>query len=358
VNVPDRASEWFDHGGGWCGFFPAMQGRASVTIAGRQWRGAPILQRVPLYPAIGNHEVTGDVGEDLTERFQRVQPEAFDTTTYEEILGVPRWYATTIGPVRLIVLFATRKWHPSSWDGSERATFAEATADLPEPARWGHGQHIFAPVARGSEQYEWLAGELERPETRQARFRVVMLHHPTHGVGWTAAPPFTDPVPVAERDVAGELTAVRYEYPLATDQLLHHVEPLLSRHGVELVLCGHAHVWNRFRNDAGVHFLETSNVGNSFGAYLPGGRARVVPGPGDGFRERYAAHGDAGGLEPIVPTVAPAYGADGAPLPYHASDDVTAFSLLDTTAGAVRSYRFDPARPDTGPELFDEFPLK
>ncbi len=56
--------------------------------------------------------------------------------------------------------------------------------------------------------------------------------------------------------------------------------------------------------------------------------------------------------------MAPAYGADGSALPYHSSNDVTAFSLLDTTAGTVRSYRFDPAQPDTGPELFDEFPLK
>jgi hypothetical protein len=356
VNMPDRASEWFDHGGG-CGFFPALQGRASVTVGGHSWRGAPIVQHVPLYPAPGNHEVTGEVGEELDERFVRVQPGGGDTTTYQEIFGVPRWYATTIGPVRLIVLFATRVWRPSSWDGSVCGTFAEATADLADPARWGHGQHIFASLARGSEQYEWLAAELAGEPSRSARFRVVMLHHPVHGIGWTAAPPFTDPVPAVERDAEGAVTAVRYEYPLAGDQLLHDVEPLLSRHRVHLVLSGHAHVWNRFRNRAGVHFLETSNVGNTFGAFLPGGEAREMPGPGDGFRETYAAVGDAGGLAPIVPTVDPAYGPDGAPLPYHARNDVTAFSLLDTTAGVVRSYRFDPADPAAGSRLFDEFPL-
>jgi hypothetical protein len=357
VNDPDRASEWFDHGGG-CGFFPAMQGRASVTVAGRQWHGAPLLQHVPLYPALGNHEVTGDVGDTLAERFERVRPDTVDTTTYEQIFGLPRWYAATIGPVRLIVLFATRVFRPYSWDGSVRGTFAEATADLGDPGRWGHGQHIFASLARGSEQYEWLAAELSGEAARRARFRVVMLHHPVHSVGWTAAPPFTDPVPVVERDATGAVTAVRYEYPLAADQLLHDVEPLLSRHGVELVLFGHTHVWNRFRNGAGVHFLETSNVGNTFGAYLPGGPARVVPGPGDGFREPYAVHGDAAGLAPVVPSVAPEYGPGGAPLPYHSSNEVTAFSLLDTTAGAVRSYRFDPAAPEPEPQLFDEFLLK
>jgi hypothetical protein len=357
VNDPDRASEWFDHAGG-CGFFPAMQGRASVTVGGRHWQGAPLLQHAPLYPALGNHEVTGEVGDTLAERFERVQPGTVDTTTYEQIFGLPRWYATTIGPVRLIVLFATRVFRPYSWDGSVRGTFAEATADLADPGRWGHGQHIFASLARGSEQYEWLAAELAGEHARRARFRVVMLHHPLHSIGWTAAPPFTDPVPVVDRDPAGAVTAVRYEYPLAADQLLHDVEPLLSRHGVELVLYGHTHVWNRFRNDAGVHFLETSNVGNTFGAYLPGGPARVVPGPGDGFREQYAVYGDAGGLEPMVPSVAPEHGRDGAPIPYHASDEVTAFSLLDTTAGAVRSYRFDPAAAEPVPQLFDEFLLK
>jgi hypothetical protein len=356
VNVPDRASEWFDDAGG-CPFFPPMQGRASVTIAGRRWAGAPILQHVPLYPALGNHEVMGRAGDTLDERFEGVQPGAADSTTYEEIFGVPRWYATSIGDLRLIVLFATRIWRPASWDGSQRGTFAEATKDLSNPGRWGHGQHPFASLAPGSEQHEWLSRELASDASRSARYRVVMLHHPVHGIGWTAAPPYTDPVPVLHRDATGALIAVRYEYPLAGDQLLHHLEPLLSAHRVQLVLSGHAHVWNRFRNAAGVNFLETSNVGNTFGAYLPGGDARVVPGPDDGFRESYAAQGDAGGLAPIVPTVAPMRGPDGEPLPYHASNTVTAFSLLDTTAGMVRSYRLDTTHPAAEIELFDEFLL-
>jgi hypothetical protein len=357
VNVPDRASEWFDDAGG-CPFFPPMQGRASVTIAGRQWAGAPILQHVPLYPALGNHEVMGRLGDTLDERFERVQPGAVDTTTYQEIFGVPRWYATSIGELRLIVLFATRPWRPASWDGSVRGTFAEATDDLADPARWGHGQHPFASLAPGSEQHEWLRRELASDQARSARYRVVMLHHPVHGIGWTAAPPYTDPVPVIKRDATGALTAVCYEYPLAGDQLLHHLEPLLAHHDVHLALSGHAHVWNRFRNAAGVHFLETSNVGNTFGAFLPGGDARAVPGGDDGFRESYAAQGDAGGLTPIVPTMSPMRGPDGKPLPYHASNTVTAFSLLDLTAGTVRSYRLDTTHPAAEIELFDEFPLE
>jgi hypothetical protein len=358
VNVADRASHWFDDAGG-CAFFPAMQGRASVVVGGRSWRGAPLLQHVPFYPALGNHEVMGMAGGTLDERFELAQPGRFDTTTYEEIFGRPRWYAETVGDVRLIVLFAARMWRPSTWDGSERSTFTEAMADLDDQARWGYGQHIFAPLLAGSEQYAWLAEELSGPAARRARFRVVMLHHPVHSIGWPAAPPFTDPVPFADRDpTTGRLTRVRYEYPAEADHLLRDVEPLLGCSGVQLVLNGHAHIWSRFRGADGVNFLETSNVGNTFGAYPSDGpTSRTLPGPDDGWQVRYARRGDAGGLDPITPTVAAMSSPGGVPLPYLASDAVTAFSMLDPGAGVVRSYRFDTADPEAEVVLFDEFAL-
>jgi hypothetical protein len=328
-------------------------------VGGRAWRGGELLQHAPLYPALGNHEVIGPSGRSIDERFELAQPHRFDTTTYEEIFRLPRWYAATIGDVRLIVLFAARVWRPSTWDGSERSTFTEATADLRDPSRWGHGQHIFAPLSRGTEQHAWLAAELAGEESRRARFRVVMLHHPVHSIGWPAAPAFADPVPLIERDPTTDaVIRVRYEYPAGEDHLLRDVEPLLSRHRVQLVLNGHAHIWSRFRSAAGVNFLETSNVGNTFGAYPAGGPAhRRLPGPHDGWRERYAARGDAGGLRPVVPNLAPLPGPDGAPLPYLASDTVTAFSLLDPDGGAVRSYRYDTADPEARVVLFDEFTL-
>jgi hypothetical protein len=190
-----------------------------------------------------------------------------------------------------------------------------------------------------------------------------MLHHPVHSIGWPAAPAFADPVPLIDHDPAsGAVTRVRYGYPAGADHLLHDVEPLLNRHRVQLVLNGHAHLWSRIRNAAGVHFLETSNVGNTFGAYPVGGPARrTLPGPGDGWHEGYAEQGDAGGLRPVTPSVAPQPGPDGAPLPYLASDTTTAFSLLDPHAGAVRPYRFDTADPGDVEAarvvLFDEFTL-
>ena len=99
---------------------------------------------------------------------------------------------------------------------------------------------------------------------------------------------------------------------------------MLAAAGVHLVLTGHSHLWNRFVSDAGVHWLETSNVGNTYGAD--------------------PARGDPGGLTPAAPPLA--------------SNDVTAFTLLDSAAGTVRSYRFDTRTPDLPATLFDEFRLR
>jgi hypothetical protein len=358
VNVPDRASEWFGTTRGHA-FFASFTGRA-----GPPYRGAPILQHTPLFPAIGNHEVMGrwsDTG-DLNSQFNDprpldVDPEGWDTTTYEQLFpyprsgaGGPRWWSRTIGDVHLSALFVARIWRPSSLAG--RGRYQEA--DPADPQRWGYGQHIYEPISQGSRQYEWLARTLSSVDARRARYRVVMFHHSSHGVGDHAVPPFADPVRTVHRDSStGDVTAVTYHYPLAGDQILRDLEPLLSSAGVHLVHHGHSHLWNRFRNDAGVNWLETSNVGNSYGAYHPSsGASREVPDHPD-----YLRQGDPGGLAPIVPTIAPLTGPGGAALPYLASNEITAFSVLDSGAGVVRSYRFDTRPPDSEAVLFDEFPL-
>jgi len=360
VNVPDRASEWFDSTAG-PAFFAAMTGRAATTIAGRTYRGAPLLQHTPLFPAIGNHEVMGrwSATASLTSQFNHPQPAHWDVTTYEELFpyprsesGGPRWWSRTIGDVHVVALFVTGVWRPHTTDGP--GTFAEGAADLAHPERWGHGRFVFTPVHRGSEQYRWLEQELTSEAARAARFRVVMFHHSSHGLGDNATPAFTDPVQLVERDPrTGTVTAVRYVYPLAEDHVLRDLEPLFSATGVHLVHTGHTHLWNRFRNPAGVNWLETSNVGNSYGAYdVTSGLSRSLPDGPDHVRQ-----GDPGGLRPIVPTIAPLTDATGAPLPYVASNDITVFSILDSAAGVVRSYRFDAREPDSPVLLFDEFPL-
>jgi hypothetical protein len=181
-----------------------------------------------------------------------------------------------------------------------------------------------------------------------------MLHHPPHSLGGNIVPPYTDPVQVIERNQDGSIKAVRYEYPKKADYIIRDVVPLLEAADVQLVFYGHSHLWNRFISPTGMHFLETSNVGNSYGAAF-GDKQRNVPA---GYEEDYVATGDPNGLEPVVPTIVPLLSEDGKPLPYVASNDITVFSIFDTAAGTVSSYSFDTREPELEVVKFDEFKLK
>lgn len=395
VNVPDRASEWFDDTRGRA-FFPCLQGRAHSTLEydGRSttYRGAAIVQHAPLFPTIGNHEVMGrDTSEtaNLRSRFAdaiplavareryeaiaaRVNPQndpelraqwlknlAFNIDTYSEIFSLPpgsdgkKYYALTFGNVRLISLFATNIWRPYSLDPDLPGRYCEAAADRGTPDRWGYGQHIFEPIHRHSPQYRWLEKEVRSPQFHAARYKIVTLHHPPHTLGGNIVPAYTDPVQIIERDARGAIAAVRYEYPKSKDYLIRDLLPLLEAAGVHLVLFGHSHLWNRFVSPSGMHFLETSNVGNTYGAH-PASHPRPIPA---GYREEYVAVGDPNGLEPVMPTLAPLADTDGRPLPYIASNEISAFSLLETATGTLSSYRFDTRCPDSGTIKFDEFQL-
>lgn len=382
VNVPDRASEWFDSSTG-LAFFAGLTGRARRDIAGRTYVGAPLLQNVPFYPAVGNHEVMGRrTTQSLDRQFNDTQPRSvaegrwqqgqgsgrraewvtsnsWNTKTYEELFPFPRnqdgssaYWAASIGNVRVVTLFVTQIWRSPSTAPGVTGKFQDVGGD---PSTWGYGQHIFEPIEKGSTQYDWLVRELRSPQWRDADYRVVMYHHPGHGLGDNSAPPFTNPVQTTVRDPeTGAVTGATYHYPLSEDHILRDLEPLFSEAGAHLVLNGHSHLWNRFRNAAGVNWLETSNVGNTYGAYLAAsGASRNLPADAS-----YLRQGDPGGLEPVVPTIAPVIGPDGRPQPYLSSNTVTSFSVLDSTVGVVRSYRFDTSKPDSEVVLFDEFPLR
>ncbi|WP_017713503.1 metallophosphoesterase family protein [Prochlorothrix hollandica] len=403
VNVPDRASEWFDDSRGGA-FFPALQGRAQSELGGVTYGGAPLLQSVPLFPALGNHEVMGRTlgpiaQPSLNEQFADAIPRSvaldlaqaagdrpppptdphypdwladrsFNWQTVGEILTWPAnphpdrphpgYYAVSLGNLRLVVLYATTIWRPWNWASEVRGRYREKTEDLEHPERWGYGQHIFEPIGPGSTQYHWLQQELASPAFQNAAYRVVMFHHPVHTLGDNVVPAYTDPVPVLERDSRGNLTAVRYEYPLGQDYLNRDIAPLLETAGVDLVLYGHSHLWNRFVSAQGLHFLETSNVGNSYGAFWAGTGTtpptppRPVP---ENFQETYGTYGDPWGLEPIVPSISPLRDAQGQPLPYIASNEITVFTILDTGEGAVSSYYFDTSQPYSEAVLFDQFYL-
>ena len=184
-----------------------------------------------------------------------------------------------------------------------------------------------------------------------------MFHHAAHTLGDNISPPFADPLRIEERSPSGALVSVRYEYPKGDDQIIRDLEPLLEDAGVDLVLNGHSHLWNRFEGHSGVDYLETSNVGNSYGAFTAqSGRSRPVP-PPPWNPDNYTAQGDPNGLEPIVPTVNPLVDAQGRPEPYVQSNDITVFSILDSGSGEVTSYAFDTRLPDSEVFVLDRFSL-
>lgn len=398
VNIPDRASEWFDDNRGRA-FFPCLQGRAKSELEKNgiktTYTGGKIIQNAPLFTALGNHEVMGRFSTELSlnEQFEDAFPRSvaeqiyaqnakqwnpsgeqakkealikansFNTDTYEEIFTLPqskeggkKYYAVTFGDVRLVVLYITNIWRSPSLDPNTKGRYREREQDFNNPNAWGYGQIIFEPIAKGSTQYNWLKKELNSSEFKKARYKIVMFHHPAHTLGENIVPAYTDPIQVIERDANGTIKAIRYEYPKNADYIIRDVVPLLEKAGVQLVLFGHSHLWNRFVSASGMHFLETSNVGNSYGAAF-GNKKRIVP-TGYGYKEKYVELGNPNGLEPVMPTISPLLDENGNPLPYIASNDITAFTILDTGMGTVSSYYFDTRQPDSKVVKFDEFKLE
>lgn len=390
VNIPDRASEWFDEGRGRA-FFPCLQGRAASELThngvNTLYKGGEIIQHAPLFPAIGNHEVMGRFSRErsLDSQFNDAIPYAvaetvytqkqplfnpdhdpliradwlknnsFNTDTYSEIFNFPnpKYYAVTLGDVRLVVLYITTIWRTPNLDAKAKGRYREREEDFNHPESWGYGNHIFEPISPGSPQHHWLVQELNSPEFKASKYKVVMFHHPPHTLGDNSVPAYTDPVQIIDRDAQGNITRITYEYPKPKDYIIQDVVPLLEAAGVHLVFYGHSHLWNRFISPKGLNFLETSNVGNTYGAYI-GEKRRPVP---VGYQEDYSAVGDPNGLTPIVPTLAPLFGAAGEPLPYIASNEITVFSILETGPGKISSYYFDTRNPNSDVVKFDEFLL-
>lgn len=389
VNIPDRASEWFDDNRGGA-FFPVLQGRANYQLEHKgiktTYKGASFIQYAPLFTATGNHEVMGRFSMDssLNDQFNDAYPRiaaqaiykknakklnsnnnaklrenwlknnSFNTDTYNEIFTQPQgknYYAITFGDIRLVVLYAANVWRTPSLDVEARGRYRESKLDLNNPVKWGYGQQIFEPIAKGSTQYQWLQTELNSSQFKQAKYKIVMFHHPSHTLGDNIVPAYTNPIQRIDRDKKGKIKSVSYRYPKANDYLIRDVVPLLETSGVQMVFYGHSHLWNRFKSPNGIHFLESSNVGNTYGAYI-GNKKRSIP---VGYGVDYSAVGDPNGLKPVIPTIAPLIGENQQPLPYIASNDITTFSILDTGTGMVSSYRFDTRSPNSDVVKFDEF---
>lgn len=403
VNIPDRASEWFDNAES-LAFFQGLQGRAEYPLnkngTTTTYTGGQLIQNAPLFPAIGNHEVMGRQSDeaslkaqyantlprDLVEKFYPapgsspasedwIKDHSYNTDTYEEIFTLPTatlddgsetstYYATSFGDVRLVSLYVTQIWRSPDLSPETKGRYREKANSLNTPEDWGYGQHIFEDIREGSAQYQWLEKELASDAFKNAKYKVVMLHHPPHTLGSNIVPAFTDPVMIENRAENGALESVQYEYPPEDDYIIRDLVPLLEAADVQLVFYGHSHLWNRFVGATGMHFLESSNVGNSYGAHIgdnprnvPSDQAVEAAGDLSPFNKRYAALDDPNGLTPVMPTIAPLEDEGSNPLPYIASNDVTSFSIFDTETGTVSSYYFDTREPDSAVVKFDEFSL-
>ncbi len=357
VNIPDQADEWFDFGNPNT-FFSLMQGNAEKKLNEVTYRGAAILQEAPMYTAAGNHEFMGRYSDayDIGLQFNDVMPDDFNTISYEELFTMPSskagkelYYAETIGDVRLVVLNVTRMWRDNII--GNKSDYSEDIRSLGNPLMTSGGAIIYEPIKKGSKQYEWLEREFQSREFTQAKYKIVMFHHQVHGLGLNVVPPFTDPVKREIKDANGNLKQILYEYPLENDYLLRDLEPLMDEAGVDLVFNGHSHVWNRFQTESGMNYLESSNVGNCYGAYYDDEeRTAVIPSDLTEFdAEDYALIGDPGGLKPIAPLFMDRS------VPYVADNETTVFSVLNTQTGIVSSYAYDITKPEEGAHKIDYF---
>ena len=408
-NVPDRASGWFDDNRGGA-FFPALQGRASFELETKRaqgdrypvskqtYSGGELIQHAPIFPVIGNHEVMGrfkpenslnsqlsdphprsvaksryakvstqlNSDSDLEARSNWIRDHSFNTITYEELFTLPvnlqgneRYYALQFGDVFLVGLYSTRIWrHPRPGQNSP-GKYSEPAISFEDSEKWGYGDFIFEDLSTGSKQYAWLKEIFESTGFKKAKYRVVLMHQGPHGLGQNYLPAFTRPVQIIDRTDTGTILSVRYEYPLEQDILVNHVRPLFEKYDVHLVHQGHNHVWFRLKKDS-VNYLETSNVGSTFGCYLEGYKTRTFY-PNDPRPDvtDYPLTGDPHGLNPIFPSeFSPQKDQSGRDLPCVNSNHLTVFSILYTDTGTVRSYVFDTRLPESDPVLFDEFSLR
>ncbi len=447
VQHPRRASDWVSgHVAGvqaadpQPAFFDALQGRYRDIRPDAPFAGGALVQSAPIYPAVGNHEVSGrfrlnapvpgtDRRVDIATMYNDPQPRWFaarthpadavadashDFETYRALFRQPPvgdpeegYYATRIGDVFLVTLNVSRIWRrPIAGHPHMSGKYDEGQAVLDDPDRWGFGEFPFARIDADAPQVAWLRAVLDSPDARGAKYRVAMLHQSAFGLGANSVPVLADPVWTLEATMPdgahvqtrltfppdddarralfdaevtpliGHLTALRYDYPRDADLFATVLEPILQAGGVDLVLAGHSHIWNRFRS-GDMHLLETSNAGNCYGAFWTGpdgqpwqGQLRDDAPRHQGFWSEVAAGlrdpadyprtGDPQGRLPMMPSEFNPMrdlGESGDPVPFVCSDRLSVFSVLDSAAGLVRSYVVDTADPDAPAREFDRFRL-
>lgn len=399
VDVSDRCYDWFYADNA---LFRTMTGTASDEIEGVTYKGAPIFQEAPIYTAIGNHDVMGvyDEKTDLSVQFNYpstrehaienyeaeygtdsvkegkeynayIRDHSFNTITYEEMFELPqsldggkRYYAASFGDVRIMSLELARVWRLVSL-GNTVGKFSELPENDEFDSIYGYGDFIFESVKEGSPQYKFMSEELLSDEYQNAKYKIAMFHSEAHSLGDNQIPAFTDPVQSVVTDPVTGMKMTVYDYPIDKDYINTIVEPMLEKAGTNLLFEGHSHLWNRFKTEKGMNVLESSNVGNNYGGFIDADHKRSAypsaiddssqySSVRDAFNaDNYVLYGDPYGLEPIMPSICNLPEKR----PYLASNEITAFSVIDTKNGVVDSYYFDTTKPESEVVHFDSFDI-
>jgi hypothetical protein len=175
-----------------------------------------LASRVPILPALGNHENFAGPGGGYT-----AEGADFSTAKYLTYFDLPsngaassahhgRYYRVDYGPVTIITL--------DSSDGLPHKTEHDTNHSLE-----GSQAPDFNP---GSEQYRWLEQELARAQ-RHSRFTLVQFHHTMFGSGPHSVP-FGQPGFSGQSGIA-----------------LRVLLPLFHRYGVDAVFSGHDEMLER-----------------------------------------------------------------------------------------------------------------
>lgn len=155
-----------------------------------------LLARIPLWPAIGNHEATRPAGSTKEENSKYF--------SLFELPGNEHWYRVDYHLLTLLIVDSNSHCDPAS------------------------------------EQYKWLRSQLR---SRRARYTLVAFHH----APYTSGP-----------HGKVELDGTPKEWPL--DEGQRFLVPLFEMYGVDLVLNGHDHLYERSEKD-GLTYIVTGGGG-------------------------------------------------------------------------------------------------
>lgn len=185
-----------------------------------------LLKKSPLFPSPGNHDY-GNIdflAREVPKRFHEIAYyQIFSMPTEGEAGGVPShnpaYYSFDIGNIHFI--------------------------SLDSYGREGNGYKMYDTL---SEQAQWLKKDLEN--NRNKDWVIAYFHHPPYTMG------------THNSDRERDLVQIRTDFI-----------PILERYGVDLVICGHSHLYERSRLMKGHYGMEETfdstrhNLSQSSGMY-------------------------------------------------------------------------------------------